>query len=718
MPFDPYAPCPGGRDKKIRFCCPNMLKEIEQVGRLLESEQPGACLAYIETLEKNHPNCACLTAAKLSIYRSENRWAEALPIAERFHADEPDNPTAAAEYAMALVVTGNPKLAISTLVDGFERSKADAIHTTLLRGTLQIGAYLLMGRLAVPAIAIGNVLKEIPAIAESANKLLYNATADSDVPLMLRDWAFDYKCPDDFPGKVAFEEAAVLVRQMRWKQALALLEPLTQHSDAWSGVWRNIAVLHFWLLDNEKGGEALKTYASHPNTLTEDAVDAESVRFLFAPDPFGDQMEELIVEYTITDVEAALEKLLSDPLFRNVDTPNAPFSPPPRASFQILDRPFSDTETTMTLETVSSQRAVAVLFGKETDREARLLVLAMTTDEREAVEANIQGILGDLVQVPGKTIDQKPVSKTRLLTECRLYFPQKRETVEPEVIEKIIIDYFGKSFVEAWLALPLGLLDGKTPIEAAKEPKYTVPLLAAIQMIEEWLPEDVRDDVTQTLRSRLGLPTPDTITVAEGSGEDPLEVLDAYPVWRWHRFDVSKLSTDILAGGLQIVLGMREMRATMRFAEELLCRPMDSMPFPTRIMAFEALISTSQGKGDFENALLWVERAKNESAAQDIPDAAWCLHEILLRLMQGDTKTAHDVIQYVVTKYRDDVAVMNALQELFVRIGMLNPDGTPSAAFMQAQAAQQAEEQEQKIWTPDGSTPSGSAASSKLWVPD
>jgi len=700
-----------------------MLKEIEQVGRLLETEQNGACLAYIETLEKNHPNCACLTAAKLSIYRIENRWAEALPVAERFHADEPDNPTAAAEYAMALVVTGNPKLAISTLVDGFERSKADAIHTTLLRGTLQIGAYLLMGRLAVPAIAIGNVLKEIPAIAESANRLLYNATADANVPLILRDWAFEYKCPDDFPGKATFEDAAVLVRQMRWKQALALLEPLTHLvdsncADAWSGVWRNIAVLHFWLLDSEKGCEALKTYASHPNTPMEDAVDAESVRFLFAPDPFGDQTNELIVEYAITDVDAALEKLLSDPLFRNVDSPDAPFSPPPRGSFQLLDRPFSDTETTMTLETVSSQRAVAVLFGKETDREARLLVLALTTEELEAVEANIQGVLGDLVQIPGKTIDQKPISKTRLLTECRLYFPQKREHVEPEVIEKIIIDYFGKSFVEAWLALPLGLLDGKTPVEAAKEPKYTVPLLAAIQMIEDWMPEDVRSDVNQKLWSRLGLPTPDTITVAEGSGEDPLEVLDAYPVWRWHRFDVSKLSTDILAGGLQIVLGMREMRATMRFAEELLNRPMDSMPFPTRIMAFEALISTSQGKGDFENALLWVERAKNESAANDIPDAAWCLHEILLLLMKGDTSVAFEVIQYVATKYRDDASVMNALQELFVRIGMLNPDGTPSAAFVQAQAAQQAEEQEQKIWTPDGSAPTGSPASSKLWVPD
>jgi len=717
MPFDPYALCPGGRDKKIRFCCPNMLKEIEQVGRLLESDQTGACLAYIETLEKTHPNCACLTTAKLSVYRSENRWQEALPIAERFHADEPDNPSAAAEYALALVATGNPKLALSTLVDGFERANADAIHSTLLRGTLQVGSYLLIGGLAVPAIAIGHVLKEIPATAEAANSLLYHATADAETPLLLRDWAFEYNCPDNFPGKATFEEAVVLVRLMRWKQALALLEPLAQHADAWSGIWRNIAAVHLWMLDFEKGCDALKTFASLPNTPLEDAVDAEAVRLLFVPDPFGDQTEERMIEYTITEDETVLEKLLSDPLYRNIDSLPTPFSPPPRACFQILDRPLADSATTLTLDNVSSQRAVAVLFGRETDREARLLVLALPTYEQEAVEESFREGLDNLIQFPGKIIDQKPASMTRLLTECRLYFPQKRENVETEVARNIISDYYGKFFVETWLVLPMGLLDGKTPTEAASESKYTVPLLAALQTMEGWIPEEVRGNVLADLRSRLGLPAPELITVAESTDEDPLAVLDAYPVWRWHRFDVSKLSTDLLAGGLQIVLGMRETRAAVCFAEELLCRPIDSMPFPVRVMSFETLISASQGKGDFDQAMLWIERAKNESATQDISDAAWCLHEITMRLIQGNSREADKVIRYVLTKYRDDTSVMDAMQELFVRIGLLNPDGTPSAAFVKAQAAQRAEEH-QSIWTPDGTASPGSASPSKLWVPD
>ena len=715
MPFDPYAICPGGRDKKIRFCCPNMVKEIEQVGRLLESDQTGACLSYIETLEKTHPNCACLTTAKLSVYRAENRWQEAREVAEQFHAQEPENPTAAAEYALALVVTGNPKLAIGTLVDAFERAKADTIHSALLHAALQVGAYMLLGKLVVPAIAIGNVLKEIPTIAESANMLLYRATAETKIPLLLRDWAFNFDCPENFPGKSAFEEAAVLVRLMCWKQALAMLEPLTQYADSWSGIWHNVAALHFWLLDNEKGCEALKTYSSLSSTSQEDAVDAETTRFLFTPDALGDQTELLTIEYVITDTDKALEKLLSDPLWYRIEIPHR-MSPPPRGNFVILDRPMPEAEATLTLENIATRQAIVFLFGKETDQEARLDFIAIPAYEQEKFEAKMLDVLGDLVQFPGKVLEQHPASRSRILSECNFFIaPATRPDVE--MLRKLSRDYYTISFTEAWLNLPLGLLDGKTPNEAAKDAKYTIPLLAAIQTIDAWMEDDDDREAIQNLRSRLGLPALETITVAESTGEDPLSVLDAYPVWRWHRFDVVKLSTEVLAGGLQIVAGMREDRAAVRFAQELLHRPMDSMDFEIRVMAFEALISHSQGEGKFEDAMLWIDRAKNESEAKNIPDAAWCLHEIVLRLLQGEHKAAFDVIQYVSTKYQDNESVMQSLHELFVQMGMFNPDGTPSAALMRAQTERTQESANQAIWTPDGGT-SADAGASKLWVPE
>lgn len=61
MAVDSYSLCPGGRGKKIRFCCPDLIKELEQIDKMLEGEQFAAGLAFVETLEKQHPDCACLT---------------------------------------------------------------------------------------------------------------------------------------------------------------------------------------------------------------------------------------------------------------------------------------------------------------------------------------------------------------------------------------------------------------------------------------------------------------------------------------------------------------------------------------------------------------------------------------------------------------------------------------------------------------------------------
>ena len=722
MPFDPYALCPGGRDKKIRFCCPNMLKELEQVVRLLESEQPTACLSYIETLEKTHPDCACLTKAKLSIYRAENRWQDVLPVAEQFYAREPDNPAAAAEYALALVITGNPKLAVSTLVDAFERTDAGTVHSTLLQSALQVAAYLMLGGLVTSAIAIGHVLKEIPATSESANLFLYRATSEADTPLRLRDWTFDFDCPDGFPGKEAFEEAAVLIRLMRWKQALALLEPLTQHAGVWSGIWRNIATVQLWLLEQEKSSEALKTYASLPNTPLEDAVDAEVLRMFFAPDAFGDQTQMLAVEYTITDADKALEALLSSPRFQHIDLPlNASLSPPPRGLFMLLDSPFPSPETQPALENWPSLHSIAALFGKETDREARLFLQSLPAYERDCAEQVIRDALGDFAQFPGEVVSENITSRTRILSENRVCFPPPGK-LDLESFKRLSEEYYATKFVESWMALPLGLLDGKTPGEAAKEPQYTISLLAAIHVIETWL--DKEAGFGKDVRSRLGLPAEETITVAENTdAEDPLSLLDVYPVWRWHRFDVSKLSTEVLAGGMQIVLGMQELRTAAQFAEELLSRPLDSMEFAIRVMAFESLIAYTQADNNFEQALLWVERAKSESVAKDISAAAWYFHEITLHLTLKNGQAASEAIAYLLKNHGNDPRVMESLQELFVQLGMFNPDGTPSAAWTQAisaqtQAASVNQPEGQPLWTPNSALPPSGAAPSKLWVPD
>jgi hypothetical protein len=83
-----------------------------------------------------------------------------------------------------------------------------------------------------------------------------------------------------------------------------------------------------------------------------------------------------------------------------------------------------------------------------------------------------------------------------------------------------------------------------------------------------------------------------------------------------------------------------------------------------------------------------------------------------------DGQAAFNAIQYLLSNHGNDAEVMQSLQELLAQLGFFNRDGSPSAALARAMTETRQEEHPQQIWTPDGTTSAGSAAPSKLWVPD
>ena len=48
MAVDPYALCPCGSGKKLKFCCSDLVGEIEKIHRMIEGEQPRAALRHVE----------------------------------------------------------------------------------------------------------------------------------------------------------------------------------------------------------------------------------------------------------------------------------------------------------------------------------------------------------------------------------------------------------------------------------------------------------------------------------------------------------------------------------------------------------------------------------------------------------------------------------------------------------------------------------------------
>src|ERR1043165_6975686 len=120
MPIDPYSPCPGGTGKKVKFCCSDLVGELDKVQRMLEGEQPRACLDYIRKLDEKYPGRACLQSIRVSLENAVGDHAEAEQTIATFLGKYPDNPVALAEKALLVGGQEGPIKAIDWMQRAIE----------------------------------------------------------------------------------------------------------------------------------------------------------------------------------------------------------------------------------------------------------------------------------------------------------------------------------------------------------------------------------------------------------------------------------------------------------------------------------------------------------------------------------------------------------------------------------------------------------------------
>lgn len=724
MALDAYSYCPGGRGKKIRFCCPDMVKEIQQMEKMMEDEQNAACLAFIEQLEKNHPDCACLTAAKLSMLRTQERWNESLEVAEMFYQREPDNPLAASELAMSYAFSDRWEDAISTIIDGIERWEESSIHVSLLTGLLVVGEKALADGNVIAALSIARQLQMFTQTAEQGQSLYFRSLR-SELPLIAKDMVFNPDCPSDFPALESFQRAANYVISARWKKGLAILESLVSHANLWPELWKNIALLRLCLGNISGAAEALGEFTRCENCEREDAADAELLRMCMIPDPLGDMIELLSLVCSVNDGEKVQEILLSDKRFISMDFNPRVFietgTPPPKNAFCLLDRPLVDPQQELTLENISSQLGDCILFGKETDRDARVELINIRSNEKDRILAQIQDCIGPCIVSWEEPVPMGSFSRTFLSLKSRFVLGAEHQNTLNEKREQFVA-LFQDCFISDWCGTPLGFLDGKTPGEAAKDPAYHVRILGAIEVIDFWLTGNRARDLCNPLRRTLGLPTLESIRVPERFNRDNVSqkdleelksgivretFLNEVPIWRWYRVEMNDLPLNALVQGLHESLMYDEVRASLSFSGEIMKFPCSEVPYPLRREALRQMIHKAQSDADLVEMEKLLEQGKKEAAENHASDAWINVMEIPMYLARGEDQKAQRTISHIVSAHGEDPEAMQMLQSLFISMGFLNPDGTPvdlPAAYPDSSASVE----------PGQSPQSGS----KLWVPD
>ena len=326
-----------------------------------------------------------------------------------------------------------------------------------------------------------------------------------------------------------------------------------------------------WLADNPGCIDALRRYAAlragEADGL-EDAVEAEATAMFLSPDPLGDRIEMLNLVWTVKDAErlqeamsvvaAVADRFLS--IRRNSATARTRRRRPPSC---CSIAPCPSRPNRSICETIPQMLAQALLFGRQTDREARLEVIGVAADELPAIDEMVREAGGEAVEPePNHEVIGHWSASQKLLRTA--WHPPRGAS--PEQLRAMMNEHVRDAILHRWPELKLGVLDGRSPREAAADPACRVKVLAAILVLEQWT-ENLPGTIDYNeLRASLGLPALGPIDAKQ----HPIEDL---PVVRLGRVSVEGLSDEDLVAAYYRAAAFTIRPALRKFAAAIVERP-------------------------------------------------------------------------------------------------------------------------------------------------
>ena len=191
------------------------------------------------------------------------------------------------------------------------------------------------------------------------------------------------------------------------------------------------------------------------------------------------------VVWTVDDVERLQEAFLSDPRIAQIPFDPASFvdedSPPPKAVYMVFDRPAVESADGASAQSMPNYLGQLFLFGRQTDRDARLEIPNVTAPELSQIKTILNELAGQWLQGQEKTEEIGSASATDDLLQPKWRPPVQ---LKPQQFHAILAEYRRDAVLNRWTDMKLGSLDGLTPRQAAADTKYKIKLLAAIMILQ------------------------------------------------------------------------------------------------------------------------------------------------------------------------------------------------------------------------------------------
>jgi hypothetical protein len=704
MPLDHYSSCPGGTGKKIKFCCSDLLPELEKIERMVEGEQYIACLDHVNALNAKTPGRPCLLAWKLTLEQITGQREKAAATLASFIAQHPNNPIALAETALDRVQHGEVRAGIDLLQQAIELS-GDSMHERVYTAIGAMAELLILTQHI--AAARGHLFLQTMLSGgrdERALSLLMRLETTPTVPLLLKDAPVFEEPPADASWAGEFREALQLAARGWWRAAEARWNRLSAEADNAPAIWKNLAIVRGYLADYAGAIAAYRKYATLSVPL-DDAVEAEAMAQLLDRDRAEGIIESLLVTFQVANMEELETRLAASRQFDRAEID-------PRAFAEANEPPpVVNGAPEIPRNEIPQILGQVLLYGKQTDREARLELDV----HRPHLEQARQVLTRFAADALGPQVSEEVTGHISAV-QLALSWQWRLPADVTEAHRKALMREQRRELVlERWPRLPLPLLDRKTPEQVAADPAYRIRLLGAILLLEVSEANSAASNAYNELRGKLNLPLPEPI--------DPSTIdIDKLSLARFSRLIVEKLTDQQLIVAFQRMMLVRYEPAMRRLANEALRR--ENLKPEIRLAALQFLVSVEE---DSNRALELINTGRDLAINLKQSTAGWDLDELAMRIQRLEGHEAARLIQKIQQQHGREPGVAEALFTMLARLGMLTPDGTiriPTAAASTAGpsiVAPGAEPSKSAIWTPETGAPplaAGSTKKSGLWVPE
>ena len=720
MTIDVYDLCLGGINKKIKFCdCgKDMVADLNKVVASLKGGQRAAALGQVNRLLESHGPRACLLAIKGSTQMQMGNLEELEKVTETFRQHYPENPIALSFAAVLAATRNDVDGMVTRLQEALEGVADGAMHEATYAAIGIVGRVLTQGGHIVPAIGYLTLQAAIaPEDDDSAWNILRSIFAAQTVPNLLKFSPAPIAPPEGAAWTEELAAAEEAAGRGRWRQAVAALKDLDQRYPDQPAILQNLARYQGWLNQLDDAAATLHRLAAHPSLDPDYAVETEAMAQLMSSYE-RDTVDEMLRTYPVEDSQRMMEHLLSEKQVMQIPVDPAKLagegSPPPKGAFWLLDRITPASGKELQLHEIPNVLGEMYLYGRETDREARLeFVTVKSADYERKLEVLAQLVgehLGDLVKE--EPIAQVAAEAAAMSWKWRL----PEDTPRPKR-EQLLREKRREMNLNVWPETPLPVLDGKRPVDVAGDPAYRVRLLAAILIQEDYAERSRISFDFNELRAKLNLPLRQEISLADlpSTTLSPMQL---------QLLKLDALTDEQLLEVFEVAVAYNLSRAGLRLGAELLRRP-QLVSRAERPKILNLMIPLS---GSTEQVLDFIRIAYEDTMATGQSMAPWLLRELEVRLVNGDLERANELLVMIQSQHVREPGVSQALYALLVRFGIISPDGKPTQAAQagrpQSASSPMISEQPQApaasegIWTPGSPQAApGGGEKPKLWVP-